>query len=182
MYPAKRRRSRPELQEGLMAGLVIVCGMGDVGYRIVELLHRLGETVPRTCARKASGSCGAAAIRRPIAGRRKKTGRWQPRRRSSPSSAEASRPRGARLRRPRRSRTRALNTFRPRPGLFPRNEEVLLAIDQDAYFGEARTPMSRLAATAASTILVVPKGASPLRTGSAGWITSLRRRSFFPVP
>lgn len=28
-----------------MAGHCIVCGMGAVGYRIVELLHRLGETV-----------------------------------------------------------------------------------------------------------------------------------------
>ncbi|HKV13350.1 MAG TPA: NAD(P)-binding protein [Thermoanaerobaculia bacterium] len=28
-----------------MSGHCIVCGMGDVGYRIVELLHRLGETV-----------------------------------------------------------------------------------------------------------------------------------------
>lgn len=28
-----------------MAGHCIVCGMGDVGYRVVELLHRLGETV-----------------------------------------------------------------------------------------------------------------------------------------
>ncbi len=28
-----------------MAGHFIVCGMGDVGYRIVELLHRLGESV-----------------------------------------------------------------------------------------------------------------------------------------
>jgi Trk K+ transport system NAD-binding subunit len=28
-----------------MPGHVIVCGMGDVGYRVVELLHRLGEPV-----------------------------------------------------------------------------------------------------------------------------------------
>ncbi|HEX3129175.1 MAG TPA: NAD(P)-binding protein, partial [Thermoanaerobaculia bacterium] len=28
-----------------MAGHCIVCGMGDVGYRVVELLHRLGEEV-----------------------------------------------------------------------------------------------------------------------------------------
>ncbi|HSF43563.1 MAG TPA: NAD-binding protein [Thermoanaerobaculia bacterium] len=28
-----------------MSGHSIVCGLGDVGYRIVELLHRLGETV-----------------------------------------------------------------------------------------------------------------------------------------
>ncbi|MDP9122305.1 MAG: NAD-binding protein [Acidobacteriota bacterium] len=28
-----------------MSGHVIVCGMGDVGYRVVELLHRLGESV-----------------------------------------------------------------------------------------------------------------------------------------
>jgi Trk K+ transport system NAD-binding subunit len=28
-----------------VAGHFIVCGMGDVGYRIVELLHRLGESV-----------------------------------------------------------------------------------------------------------------------------------------
>ncbi len=28
-----------------MAGHCIVCGMGDVGYRVVELLHRLGEKV-----------------------------------------------------------------------------------------------------------------------------------------
>ncbi|HKV13353.1 MAG TPA: NAD(P)-binding protein [Thermoanaerobaculia bacterium] len=28
-----------------MSGHCIVCGLGDVGYRIVELLHRLGETV-----------------------------------------------------------------------------------------------------------------------------------------
>ncbi len=28
-----------------MSGLAIVCGMGDVGYRIVELLQRLGESV-----------------------------------------------------------------------------------------------------------------------------------------
>jgi Trk K+ transport system NAD-binding subunit len=28
-----------------LSGHCIVCGMGDVGYRIVELLHRLGETV-----------------------------------------------------------------------------------------------------------------------------------------
>lgn len=28
-----------------MPGHCIVCGLGDVGYRIVELLHRLGETV-----------------------------------------------------------------------------------------------------------------------------------------
>ncbi|HEX7180718.1 MAG TPA: NAD-binding protein [Thermoanaerobaculia bacterium] len=28
-----------------MAGHCIVCGMGDIGYRIVELLHRLGESV-----------------------------------------------------------------------------------------------------------------------------------------
>lgn len=28
-----------------MAGRVIVCGMGNIGYRVVELLHRLGEKV-----------------------------------------------------------------------------------------------------------------------------------------
>ena len=28
-----------------MAGHFIVCGMGDVGYRVVELLHRLGEQI-----------------------------------------------------------------------------------------------------------------------------------------
>ncbi|HEY9420380.1 MAG TPA: NAD(P)-binding protein [Thermoanaerobaculia bacterium] len=28
-----------------MTGHIIVCGMGDVGYRVAELLHRLGETV-----------------------------------------------------------------------------------------------------------------------------------------
>lgn len=28
-----------------MTGHIIVCGMGDVGYRVVELLHRLGEKV-----------------------------------------------------------------------------------------------------------------------------------------
>ncbi len=28
-----------------MSGHIIVCGMGDVGYRVVELLHRLGEKV-----------------------------------------------------------------------------------------------------------------------------------------
>lgn len=28
-----------------MTGHCIVCGMGDVGYRVVELLHRLGEEV-----------------------------------------------------------------------------------------------------------------------------------------
>lgn len=27
-----------------MSGLAIVCGMGDVGYRIMELLQRLGES------------------------------------------------------------------------------------------------------------------------------------------
>ncbi len=35
-------RERPP---GALSGHVIVCGMGDVGYRVVELLHRLGETV-----------------------------------------------------------------------------------------------------------------------------------------
>jgi Trk K+ transport system NAD-binding subunit len=28
-----------------MSGHIIVCGMGDVGYRVVELLHRMGESV-----------------------------------------------------------------------------------------------------------------------------------------
>jgi Trk K+ transport system NAD-binding subunit len=28
-----------------MSGPIIVCGMGDVGFRVVELLHRLGESV-----------------------------------------------------------------------------------------------------------------------------------------
>ncbi len=28
-----------------MSGHSIVCGMGDVGYRIIELLHRLGEDI-----------------------------------------------------------------------------------------------------------------------------------------
>lgn len=51
-----------------VAGHFIVCGMGDVGYRIVELLHRLGERVvviterARDERRQTAEACGVRIL------------------------------------------------------------------------------------------------------------------------
>ena len=41
------------LPESVMAGHVVVCGMGQVGYRVVDLLCRLGERVTHRARRRA---------------------------------------------------------------------------------------------------------------------------------